>query len=287
MRALLLLALLGLAAPLVAAQTAINPIEGPYEENYIVTGRILDKNGNPASGARLSVTIVQQGVRASDEPATANCKGDFIVAFRGLHEVSPRGQTKVTLLANPLGAEVVAHAALDPFVRRTDMRMDVPYAWTYVCAEEKNPPFDTVISVTGRVLNRTDPYKAEGVTYHARAYKGPVALAWMASDGSFVCPPATTGGCDTTYTDERGDFRYTWTFQQPVIPGGHVSVFVGGKVFNATVDPTSRLAVHHIELSGQGPPATERTPGAGALFALAAVAVAALVARRLLPARPR
>jgi hypothetical protein len=171
-------------------------------------------------------------------------------------------------------------------MRRTDTSVRLPYRWAFICPDDKNPPFSNVISVAGRVLNRSAPYELEGFTFHAKAYEGPIALAWRDTQGFTYCPPSNTGTCDTTYTDERGDFKYTWTFPEPVIAGGVIHVIVDGKTFNVTVDSTTRIAVHHIDLSGLGAPAAE-TPGPAFVFVLAVCVLAAVAARRLLPTRPR
>ena len=280
----LLLALLALPAllPGAGAQTPIQPVTGAYEDVYVVMGRAVDSRGEPASGAELTLTLSQPGVRAEPLRATANCKGDFITSFN-LRKATAEGSVTITLhgRGNASGATVTER--FDPFFRRTDALVRLPGPWEYRCSE-KEDVWPVALTVTGRIVNRTDPWEKDGVTYDGRPYSGQARLRFLAPDGTVSCPPPANGApgvCDFLYVDERGDFRYTFTFGGPVEAKGTMTVTLGGQTWSADVDPVTRQAVLLIEATGRGvpvPPA--ETPGPGPLLLAFAAVAAALLARR-------
>lgn len=274
------LVLLGvLLLPLAQAQTFSNPIEGAYADVYVVTGRIVDSEGNPAAGAELLVELSQRGVDAKPLRARANCYGDYITAFN-LKAPEATGSVRVTVKGKDGGEDVSASVKLDPFYRRSDQNVRIPYRWEYVCTEEKSF-WPGRISVTGRVVNRTEPYDHEGTTLHAKPGVGYVRVRFIDSLGRTFCPPAQDPSqCQPIPIDERGDFRYSFTFSETIDPKGSIEILFGEKRWNQTIDADFRIATHKIELSGQGPPQTKPTPPAAFLPALAVVALAALALRR-------
>ena len=293
--ALVLLAAPTLLAPIAEAQTVANPLcvapRGAskesfctYDRQYIVGGRALDANGNPAKGARVQVVLDQDGVvdaqgRQPTLSGVANCKGDFEFALAGLRQVSESGRVRVTIVGVDGNADVTQAQPLEPFWRRNDLTIQLPYAWNYAC-EQLDAPWGIQISVKGRMLNRTDPYESDGVTFHARPYTGLLGLYFWDKDGNWFCPPNGRGGCEPIATDELGNFKYTWTFEREVVPQGTVEVVIAnGDSYNATIDPLSRLAVHRVETSGRGPPPNE-TPAPALGLALVALALVARLARR-------
>lgn len=280
---LLLVALL----PVAAAQTLTQPIEGDYDEVYVVAGRAIDSNGEPVAGGRLTVELDMPGVQAAPVSASANCKGDFITYFT-LRRVDARGSVSVTLQGD--NGSATQRASLDPFFRRSDLVVELGEPWGRRC-DAKQDVWEISASVAARVLNRTEPYEVEGVAYEARPYDGFLRLRWRMPDGSLVCPPLPNGppdACQPFKPDERGDIRYTFTMDRELEAGGTMTlVLEDGRGFNLTVDPRTRLATGLLEASGQGAPPPVRAtpaPGAPALLALVALVV---VARRLLPRDPR
>lgn len=286
--ALVLVALVFLLAPalvpIASAQTHAVPITGRYEDVYVIIGRALDSRGLPVSGGRLTVELEQEGVTAKPLVAAANCKGDFITAF-DLRQVDPKGRAKITL-DGPAGTPPVSTTvALDPFFRRSDaiLRLDVP--WGNECASETNVwPVSASLSV--RLLNRTDPYSAHDMEFHARPYTGVVKLRFQAPDGNTICPPhpqsQTPGECETFLVDDRGDLRYTFTLDQQFPAGGIIDILLheGGSI-SVPIDTTSRMGFGRFEVTGQGPPdGIYDTPGASVLLVLAGAFVAAMAISR-------
>lgn len=305
LRAAALTALLvagALLAPLASAQTLTQPLCTPppgqsreayctYDNQYLVMGRVLDVNGNPAKGAQIVASLHQQGTTdAQGNPPTergvANCKGDFEFSFTGLRHVSGTGSVVVSVSPPPDQRETTTDQRLDSFFRRNDIIVRLPYEWPYQCKQQPDPAWDTQVSVKGRLVNRTAAYEVGGVEFEGRAYETIVGLyLWM--DGIPFCPPDGRGGCQIIPTDELGNFKYTWTFERTIdLSDASVEVRTSeGMRFNQSVDASARLAVHHIEATGQGVPEAPIPAPALALM-LVAIALAA-GARRLLPRDPR
>lgn len=282
--ALLLVALV--VAPAAAAQigaggTLSNPVTGKYTETYVVTGRVMDALGEPASAAEVLVELDMRGVTGASVRAATDCFGTF-VAFFTIRNVEAAGKARATLRGVGGAPDAKAEGALDPFWRRSDLSL--PYEGDYPasqsCAEQaKRVP--ARVSVTGRILNRTETYTENGTSYDATVPNlGRIAIFYRSPTNETRCPPAETeSGCEGIVVDERGDFKYSWIFSQPVEAAGIVQVFVGGKMHNFTVDPAMRLAVARIEVSGRGPP-TNDAPALPLVAVLGAALAAALVARR-------
>lgn len=276
--------LLVLAAPIALAQTHAVPITGKYEDVYVIIGRALDSRGLPVSGGRVTIELEQEGVTAQPLVAAANCKGDFITAFN-LYNVDPRGRARITL-EGPAGSEPVSTTVtLDPFYRRSDVSLRLGVPWGNECASETNVwPVSASLSV--RLLNRTDPYSAHELEYHARPYTGVIKLRFQAPNGNSVCPPhpqpQAPGDCETFIVDERGDLRYTFTLDQPFDAGGIVDIVLQeGRTISVAIDPATRMAFGHFEITGRGPPeGIYDTPGPGVLLALVGALVAAMAISR-------
>lgn len=278
--AILLLVLVAIPA---GAQTLAAPIQGAYNEVYVITGRAIDSQGLPVSGGILKVELEQEGVRAEPLRAAANCKGDFITSFN-LQKVDPAGRVKVTLLG-PQGEEnAFTYAKLDPFYRRSDVTLAMNEAWNNVCSRETDV-WAVSASVSVRLLNRTEPYAANGNEFHAVPYTGILRLRYEAPDGSTICPPhpqdQTPGACETFLVDERGDMRYTFTLDRAFPAGGRVEILLQeGGTLDVPIDARTRIGVRHFEVTGQGAPASlYETPGL-ALVALVAIVGAVALARR-------
>ncbi|HWH08712.1 MAG TPA: hypothetical protein VNX21_05890, partial [Candidatus Thermoplasmatota archaeon] len=160
-------------APVASAQTLVSPIEGSFTEVYVVAGRAIDALGAPAARAEVVVELDQEGVRAAPLRAATDCFGTYVTSFT-LKDAKAEGKVKVTLKGR--GApDAVATAALDPFHRRTDLNVRYEGQWEGGCGD--TALWDSRVTVTGRLVNRTDPYEENGVTYHARPYAGPLR-AW-------------------------------------------------------------------------------------------------------------
>lgn len=279
---LLALALV-LLLPLAAAQTLINPVKGEYTEVYIIAGRAIDAVGRPAAGATIVVELEQKGIRAEPLEAKADCFGVFITFF-DLKEVRGDGAVKLTLKGRAGGPDATASAPLDHFYRRTDMTVRYEGQWDSTCPTQ-TPFYPNRVSVTGRIVNRTEPYQRNDVTYHAKPYDGNVRFRYWDSPTRFTCPPApadpTLCDPDAGTVDERGDFKYSWVFddQFEVPEGAKVEVLAGGKSYNFTVDREWRVAAARIEATGRGPAPLE-SPGIPLAALISVVALAALLWRR-------
>lgn len=286
MRALLLVVVATLLVPVAAAQSRINPIQGDYTDTYVFYGRAIDSAGQPVVYGTIEVSIEAPDVKATTTRVGTDCNGFFIGYFT-IKSVDPRGKLTATL-AGPNGTATEEHG-LDPFFRRSDFKLSYPGVWSGLpCQDNIRPPWEGRITVAGRLLVRVPPTEINGVTYNARPYGGYVRLAYVTQDGHRFCPPSAKdpAACDPVPVDERGDFRYSWTFENPLNATGHVEIATGNATFNVTTDPMMRIAFAEIETTGQGAPPIQ-TPGPALVVGLAAVALAALGARRLLPRHPR
>lgn len=297
--ALLLLALL--VAPVAAAQTTINPIEGDYNEVYLVSGRVLDADGLPFSGGRVVVELLQEGVKGADGSApkqsgAVNCKGDFIIPFTSFARPSRDGKVRVTAFdgATPLGS---VEGALDPFWRRTDVSLRLASEWGNECTGNQNV-WTVSATVNVRLLNRTDPYTIGDASFDARPYHGFLRLRYEPPGAATICPPKPNapGVCEQFLPDERGDVRYTFTLDQPFEAGGRVFVLLpnhtaegcdpgGGTCLEVPVDPVTRLGLRYFEMTGRGVPEPKDAPGAAPAFVVALLGLAALGSRSLLGRR--
>lgn len=263
-----------------SAQTVINPVQGSYESIYVLAGRVVDAEGAPAAGAILVIDVEGRGVKAEPFRARANCFGDFIATFN-IGFIDPTTVAKVRVIPkDPNATSPTDTVKLDPFFRRSDMLFELPGFWPSECPEQtENWPGR--LSVTGRVINRTAEYEANGTTFHAKPYRAALLVWYVDPDGFKFCPPAVNGGCDAVYTDERGDFRYSFTFPEVKPSRGHFEIHIDDKVFNTTVDPDGRLGVAMIETTGQGRPTLD-TPAPGFLAMLVGALVVAVASRSVL-----
>lgn len=284
-----LLVALGLAAglvPVAAAQTHVNPIEGSYADVYLVSGRIVDASGLPVAGATLRVEVDQEGVRAAPFEAKTSCFGDFIFTLK-IGTVLPDGRFKLTLLGAEGGVEDLEHVErFDPFFRRSDVLLRSQGTWRLECPDQ-GMHWPGRLSVTGRIVNRTDPYEVNGTTLDARPYVGYARIFYYDGSGGRRCPPSLQEGlCDPIPVDERGDFRYSFTYPGAVPAQGRMELHVDNRTYNASIDPVQRIAIFELELSGRGAPDPRDAPGLPVLAVLAALGALAAV-RNVLGRKPR
>jgi len=282
--AVLILAVLALPliAPPAAAQTFASPITGDYDEVYVIMGRAVDAGGRPVAGGKVSVELQQAGVRAEPLIATANCKGDFITSFP-LRTILPSGKATIRIIDDD--GQDVGHTSVsfDPFFRRSDaiVRMDGFYPAT--CTEGENV-WDKSVTVAARILNRTEEYVEENVTYHARPYTGIVRLRYQEENGRTTCPPHPSGApdaCEFFGVDERGDMRYSFVFAEAIPSAGNLTVLLQDNTeYRIAISDDTRLAVFHIEATGQGVPTPVRETPALAPLVLFALAAALALLRR-------
>lgn len=279
--ALALLAAL-LLSPFAQAQgTLSNPVQGKYADVYIISGRIIDALGQPVVGGELTVELDQKGISAKPLSAKSDCFGVFITYF-DLKHVDAAGVARITLKGTGGGPDAHATVGLDPFWRRSDANITYEGQWPSVCSDQ-TPLFPQRVSVSGRILNRTESYQVGSETFNARPAAGHLRLRYWPTDQSFECPPAEQPGyCDPVSIDERGDFRYSWVAPAPRNATGHVEViWANNASANFTVDPAFRYALAFIETSGRGPPPLPKpAPGTEPMLVLAAVAGLALLARK-------
>lgn len=274
----LLLVLLTLA-PVASAQTFAQPISGAYADVYVVAGRVVDHEGYPAAGADLVISLSQRGVTAKPLQAKTNCYGDFITAFT-LRQPERHGSVRVELPHADETKRASNESRLDPFFRRSDLTLQLPYRWEFICPQESQHWLGRVTG-SGRILNRTASYEVNGTTLDAKPVEGYLRMRLFDVQDRVFCPPTFDGQqCEPIPIDERGDFRYSWTFPEGFDPrGARVQVILGEKTWNATVNPVTRLATFQIEVSGQGP-AKNESPAAPVAVALLALVGLALVLRR-------
>lgn len=283
-------AMLVLMLPAVMAQSTIsNPVEGAYEDIYVVTGRIVDETGFPAANANIVIRIDQQGVKAEPLIAKTECYGTFIAYFK-IHEVRRDGKLRIGVFdpdGNSTGATVVN---MDPFYRRSDVNVKLDKAWPGGCPEAIDV-WEKRVTATGRILTRTDRYDKDGAVLDARPYNESIRIRFWDTATHYYCPPSLEDptGCNplSGQTDERGDFRYSWTIDRVVnlTAASKLEVILHAnttseKSYNFTVDPTFRLAVAHVEASGKGAPKPTPAPGVAALLGAAALVALAAAGRR-------
>jgi hypothetical protein len=280
-RVLLILALLvagALLAPAAEAQTQVNPVIGEYGDSYLVAGRVVDGAGRPVAGGTLLVEVEQRGAQAKPFRAAISCFGDFIFTLE-IKALDTTGRVHLTLDGAPGGVANVTHTvSFDPFFRRSDVTMVAPGTWGLECPDQAQH-WPGRVTVAGRVVNRTEPYEVDGTELHARPYVGYVRVRYYDETGALHCPPSQRGGtaCDFIPTDTRGDFRYSFVFPGEKAALGRMEVAIGNDTYEATVDPTHRIAVLYIEATGQGAPEPKRTPPAPLGLVLGAIAAVALV----------
>lgn len=287
MRALLVLAVAALLAlPVVAAQTLISPVQGSFETTYVMTGRAVDKDGKPIVYGTVEATLDAPGVHAEPVKIGTNCYGSFIGYFT-LRGVDPRGSITVKLSGD--AGSATDKKPLDPFYRRSDFRLEYPGAWTgRVCQDTVQSLWEGRVSFSARLVKRVAHTESEGASLDAQPFTGYARLAFVEANGNRHCPPQgdDPSVCEPIFVDERGDVQYSWTFERPISPDGHVEINTGNRTFNLTVDPKLRIAMGEIEVTGQGPPESKPSPAAPLVLVGAGVALAALASRRLLPRRP-
>ncbi len=277
----LLFAFLLVASPALG-QTLTNPISGSFEDIYIVAGRVIDGKGMPTPGARIVVELDQSGSRLKPFLVGTNCFGDFIATL-DIRDVSSDGRVKLRLQGAAGGvSEVTQTIKLDPYLRRSDVVLQAEGEWTKECTDQQTAYWPVRVSVTGRVVNRSSPYTRNGTEYHSVPYQGPIGVTFWDTTGTPHCPPATTGGCEVVFTDVRGDFRYSFTFNGPRPAAGHMNLETATGSWNATVDSVARIASFGVDISGRGPP-PQNTPLPGLGLALIAIALSALAFK----SRPR
>ncbi len=288
MRALLLLSLLVMALPPACAQSLINPVRGDFASTYLIYGRAIDAQGKPVVYGTVNATLAQEGVQPTSTPIGTDCYGFFIGYFT-IGNVDPHGTLTVTL-EGPAGQATDKHG-LDPFYRRSDFTLTYPGAWQGpACRDKVVPLWEGRVSVSGRLVERVAPYTENGATLTSRAHPSYLRLTWVDQHGVRACPPQGDDPrvCETIPTDERGDFRYSWTYNESIEPIGHVEVDWGNATTNLTMDPKMRIAFGEIEVNGQGPaPVGKPAPIPSAPLATLALVGTALAARRLLPKYPR
>lgn len=268
------------------AQTLTAPLEGSYTEVYVVTGRAIDALGKPAARAELVLELDQRGVKAEPLRASTDCFGVYITSFT-LRNPRAEGKVKVTLKGVDGAPDAVGEANLDPFYRRTDLHLRYQGEWGGAGCPSQTPLWGKRVSITGRILTRVEPYDESGATFHAIRYGGHPQISYWPTESHVVCPPAQTDAnrCDmgVAAVDERGDFRYSWVFEQEFELSGteRIEVVAGERSYNFTLDPDYRVATAMIETTGQGPPPpTRESPAAPAALLVLGLAAVALAWRR-------
>ena len=261
--------------------TLENPVVGSYGDIYVVAGRVVDGVGGPVVGANLTLEVSQKNTRATPLLAKTDCFGLFITYF-DLKQVDPDGTVTVTVQHHGDAPDAKATANFDPFYRRSDVLVRYQGRWDSTCPDQ-SPLFPARLTIQGRVVNRTDPYTRNGTTYDAVPYSGHAALRWTDEKGRVECATGPDQeNCSAVPIDERGDFIYSWVFGEPVNATGTMTVLIGDKSWNFTVDPLYRAAIARVELTGRGAPTYAAKPAPAPAFAsaIAAAALAAIVLRR-------
>lgn len=286
-RIALLLAILLL--PTVVAQSVTRPIEGDYDEVYIVAGRVTDAYGMPFAQASVEIEISSKKFNVAPKQYGTDCYGEF-TAYFNLPPIPPGAKVRVQALAKDAEGKLVPNGAavsalLDPFFRRTDVNVTLAGLYEHRC-DPQQWRWNSTVSVRARVLNKTAPYTAGDQTFEAEPYNSTIIrMRYTSPTGVVTCPPLATGGdrCNLFITDERGDVKYTWIFGDEVPSAGNVTIILwNNATYTAAIHPMNRRAAMYIEATGQGaPPIPLETPF------LAPAAVVALALALALARAPR
>lgn len=246
-----------------------------FEHLYWVDGRVVDKEGWPASSLDVVVSVSNvKGVRVEPVRTTTNCNGDFGVWFP-IGTLDGRGKVRVEVAEDDNeGVEPVSQTQdLDRFFRRNDFVLKLEEEWPFSCGQARSY-WPGRITAWGRVVEGVEPHDANGTHLDARAIQyWPLDLIVITNESVF--PPDSVQP-----TDEFGDFQYSWTFNNSV-EKATVAIRVKGVKQNITIDPLTRVAYFKINV-GQPPTleSLDETPGAALGLALAAVAAVALATAR-------
>ncbi|HWG89700.1 MAG TPA: hypothetical protein VNZ52_02525 [Candidatus Thermoplasmatota archaeon] len=224
-----------LAIPSAQAQTLLPEGIGPYNEAYVVYGRVVDVNHRPALGVPYTVTFEDElgGTKRTGAVHGMSAeRGDIQADFR-IGEVTPHGT--VTLTAN--GKSVTK--ALDPETRRTDLTLVLnedlwPRGFRY-----DNMSWGGLYSVRVRAVDLTAGYPAvHGGSLFGKPVVNERVWVWLYHpNGTYDTP----SGVGTVRTFEQGDFNYTFRLREN-LTGGRVQVLVRDLSQNVTVDLTTRYS---------------------------------------------
>lgn len=263
-----------------AAQVIGRPIKGGFEEIFMVNGRVVDENGWPVNQALLTVHVTGlKGIHVPPFQVGTNCNGDF-TGYIDLRDIpDTRGKVRVTLEAPeeelPGFEPVSVEQPVDTLYRRNDFVLKLPFSWPSDCMEARGYWMGRV-TVWGRAVHGVGTHDLNGTTLFADPVQyWPVDINVSVEEGGRVWPPDSV-----IPTDERGDFKYSYTFDENVTQA-HVIIRVKDTVITrADYDPLARVAFVKIN-TGVDPP--RDTPAPGPLLALAA----GLIALAIGGARPR
>jgi hypothetical protein len=260
----------------VDGQVFIQPPQGEFTDVYFVAGRVVSEDGRPVNHALIEVVVTGvRGVRVEPVTVQSDCHGDFGAVFNALGAMEGRPKVTARLQAEPdrnvTAAEETQDA--DTFHRRNNFVFENPGEWERGCGDV-HTYWDTRVTAWGRVVEGVPGYEENGETFHARAVEGKQVNLSVTTDGRTHGPPR---GSPPTVTDERGDFKYSFTFGR-ALDSGTLHLNVGGEWQNATIDPVTRIAFFNVNV-GDDPPAVQGflTPAASIVAALTAVAAAALL----------
>lgn len=274
-RAMGLLVLLALVTPVVAGQVVKQPVKGNFEHLFMVNGRVVSQDGWPMDRVNVSILITGlDGVQVEPLVVPTDCHGDFSAYFRLGTLV---GNAKVTVTIKDDDTVDVPNERqtqkLDKFFRRNDFVFTVPMDWPYGCQGPAGSPreyWPTRMTVWGRVVEGVEEHVVNGTTLESRPVQyWPLNLTITTHDRTW--PPDSVQP-----TDPRGDFKYSWTFDDNLTEG-HVDVEILGQKARAEVDPVTRIAFFKLNT---GEPSSMSTPAPGLLLAVGALAIAAALGVR-------
>ncbi len=277
-RIVVAVAIAALVATPAAAQVLRRPLLGDFEDIYLVTGRVVDREGWPVNQAILTVSVDNlEGIRVEDTKIGTDCRGDFIAYFD--LKTIPRGRGRVTVSVDRpdglAGFQPTSRTQdVDVVFRRNDFSIVLAFDWPSTCPAENNARtyWHGLASVRGRVVEgHAKAFDVNGSSVYARPVPyWPVDMNVTVNRDGMRWPPDST-----IPTDERGDFLYSWTFDDNVTVAS-IEVVVKGVRTRVDVDPVARVAFVKLNL-GETPDLG--TPAAGAAIVAIAIVVAAVAGR--------
>ncbi len=257
-----------------------------FTHRYVVTGRLIDAEGEPVSGARVTVEIAPGLAR--DAPGCASPERDS-TAPPNATRTTREGDFLVCLHAHALPSTAVVRTNVsgEIDVRSVDLvkRVTVLHHRLGSASPLKDAGavqfFAHRVVVTGRVFEETSPTLVEGQPAQGVARSGETVNVTLAFNEDRVL-------FEDVFSDGFGDYRVEFTADEPVRSGTVTASAIG---VNATRDVDT--AFRRVDLDvvdpwtaeeraqfARRPSAGERPPGSDASLPspTALVAAAALAA---------
>ncbi|MHB8604777.1 MAG: hypothetical protein ACYDCK_05930 [Thermoplasmatota archaeon] len=272
-----------LGAGFASAQIIKNPNPLPFESQYVVMGRAVDKDGEPVSQALLTVAIDGlKGITVKPTQVQTDCFGDFGAFFDlGTLGGNPRVTVSIEGKDNGNVSAVSTAQDLNTQFRRNDVILRLKDPWPFECGHARDI-WPHRVTVWGRVVRGVDFYKINN-TQDLTA----VPLNDTALDLEFkILPDRTTWRPDTVgplMTDRLGDYQYSWIFQNDT-DFGQAFLGVANHSLIGNFDNTTRVVFLDLNV-GRDAPTKGFLPAPDAPAVLAAALLALLGVAAMRPAR--